>query len=423
MPIDVNKIAKTTAFGQNCALNALSHVLIKHILEEDGKGGAAGGRVNLIPHFNELLRAFKQYYKLPWKFKAPDLVQVLKNTENPAHREILLGPVLRTMLLNNRLKKPNTPLFATNIYPLANKFGISVQSYNDFPGDKDFNKDTLNGKGMLKPQNGPILKIIHNGNNHWEYEESTPKLAKSHNQYYPCTNQKEVAETLEKIFYKKNWGNIKQVLAPLSQVGNATLVTDPNSLMSLIETGIQKIFSGFDKKDPLIQGLSGFFGLIFKLFFGIAVMGKQLGKALDAGAELDEEDFAKNPQGNGPQFKHKVSKVTQNNPALAKSLNRAWRADGSPKKESAHAQLKEVEKDVNLSKEEIRTLSGEQRAQAIRFQHNVSKIAENNPSRAESIIRAWRNDASPSKQVAFGLLRPEIEKQKAAPREQKPGKK
>lgn len=145
MPINRQLIAKTSGFQHNCALNCFVHKLCPSI---------ARNKVS-----DEALRVFREqfnrYYNVT--LNANEFRTAISNITNPYHREIILAPVLRTMLLMPEVTDPydfnairaeeeaavrafqplrpeiNTPgedLDDIEIMPLANFFGIRVEIYS-----------------------------------------------------------------------------------------------------------------------------------------------------------------------------------------------------------------------------------------------------------------------------------------------------
>jgi hypothetical protein len=126
MPRDLSVIAQATAFQQNCGLN----VLIQALNDRP--------QVMAPVVAEEFRTAFNQYYNT--NLNAAECGQCLSGITSPVHREILLGPVLRSMfglphfrdLVRSETVNPGTRLEDIEIMHLANYFGFRVESYSSF---------------------------------------------------------------------------------------------------------------------------------------------------------------------------------------------------------------------------------------------------------------------------------------------------
>lgn len=136
MPINRLQLADTSAFQRNCALNPLLHKILQKVNN------------NSLP--DKSLQKFNEAYNVCYK-TALDINQfkaMLLTLKNPYQAEVLLGETLRSMLLLPeatapwalepafplplpKVLKPGEELYDTDIIPLANFFGIKVETYSD----------------------------------------------------------------------------------------------------------------------------------------------------------------------------------------------------------------------------------------------------------------------------------------------------
>lgn len=360
MPFNVNREATTSGFQANCGLNCLVHAICNNLNYIDGFGGMPDLnhdgitpftennqqvlRVNPIDDPNEgLLRHFRAYYGINASFTKADLLQFLGNINNPYHRELVLGPVLRNMLpsvfrnryrddhdhvMNGNLtaeerehkRKLGTPgehLSATEVQYLAHYFGIKLESYER----DDLNKDTLAATaGQLQQRqnsndrsrghfafpvaNPPIIKMRNPGS-HWSYEIEANKTAeelRAHNAFYQ--NRKQLDE-------KKLRDQIKAALDAGKAANNVAINLDPIVAQSEAQNISTNNFNLFGKGQgagalavnfmnafrnipvvgPVLSYFGGLFGGIIEMIFGARDIIEGMESKRDIGREFDTQEI------------------------------------------------------------------------------------------------------------------------------------
>jgi len=241
--------AKVTGHGNNCALHALLHVILKNrrALPERTKKFLVEG-FNYIYGKKYVGYSGREIETREAVRNWEDLEFILQKITNPVHREVLFGSVLRRILIRNfqniysimwltkddhvvgikdRWWGGDTPktieqeseLEERQIIRLANGFGILVQSSNDIQEDGSSESQQLRtlvydetqqieniAQAYMYPNqirawrekhqnsvghNSMTLDLMHTttGGGHFEYKESTAEEAAAHNRaYYPGAN-------------------------------------------------------------------------------------------------------------------------------------------------------------------------------------------------------------------------------------------
>jgi len=360
MSVVGKKVAKLTEYQQNCGLNGLAHVIVENI----DKIGASAHAASL----DSLSVAFAKFYNLPAPFARAQMIAHLKSIKNPVHLEVVLGPVLRTMLVKARhsrrpelgyavdavakgkdgkteaerlaeIGNPNEPLIATEVLYLADTFGIRVETYEDLAKPTD---DALHGfRGRLGNIGaGAPLAILQlsqlEGLGHWNrfVDWDAARLA-AHNKAHADRKYYD-----EKLIREQIANGIKNKL-DLNAVFSAYDVSAPagdtppamggllGKQMSEISKRIGSFFEGIgggkDGKDSNgkmnpMTAMFSIFGFFAQMFTGMGILAKSVGKVMNPSMSLDEEDVLEHPSAS--TFKTYVDLIANDNQHI---LNTAWR--------------------------------------------------------------------------------------------------
>lgn len=314
MPIDINKLAKTTGFGNNCVLHALAHKIMSSrytIANHDDEGGRGA--------FGEMCNEFNDYYGLTGGANQIDnagMLQLLDSLENnPIRLEVVLGPVLRKMVQTEQeeLGLPTVGnlenLGADQIVTLANRFGLNVESYDK--KNPNPNVDVLGNLGK-SATNLDTLSLCNTGG-HWEYQDILDDRRKEHNTFYddkirhnPAGFQynsgfhfdklknglklelAKPAPDLNTFFdqFEQNESGPKPAPTPSFSAGAQPPVFD------MIDQAVAKIaemFSGEGRKGSLLAFIPALFGGIAKFMYGAMVFFKEIGKIFNPDQDSDKK--------------------------------------------------------------------------------------------------------------------------------------
>lgn len=346
MPIDINKLAKTTGFGNNCVLHALAHKIMSSrytIANHDDEGGRGA--------FGEMCNEFNDYYGLTGGANQIDnagMLRLLGSLENnPIRLEVVLGPVLRKMVQSEQeaLGLPIVGnlenLGADHIIPLANRFGLNVESYEK----ANPNVDGLGNLGKIDDC-VDILRLYNTGG-HWEFQEYDVRL-KNHNTFYDDKIRHNPAgfQYNSGFHFDKLKNGLKLELAKPAPDLNTffdqfeqsesgpkpTPAPTPSfsagaqpPVFDMIDQAVAKIaemFSGEGRKGSLLAFIPALFGGIAKFLFGAMTFFKEIGKIFNPGQDLDKEDKEKDPAAS--YFSKYVKMLPEN---VRGDLNEAWRTN------------------------------------------------------------------------------------------------
>jgi len=350
------RVAYLTGYQENCGLNGLCHVIMENI---------DNPKIQTKPFFNaKLLDAFKKHYNDPTLDMA-GLKNLLKGIKNPVHQEIVLGPVLRSLLpdaYNVRknplrtlpparlaeMNKTNVPLTADEVQYLAAQFGVRVESYED-PANP--NKDALGMFHEVEPKDAiSVLRLSQlEGLGHWNRFVDTATMTddqlKAHNAAF-----QEAYKIRHQYDYGKIQGlltdaikNKKDVNVALSDFEKTAAKTSPNPLSS-IGSLFKGLFSGEgDILTRIVGALQGLYKLLGGAAPSIAAFGKAFSKQIDPNIMFNDEELSKPGAGvfkdyldrlTGGGESHPLYKMWRDNPdsestwtALTKALKQKGRLD------------------------------------------------------------------------------------------------
>ncbi len=188
MPINLEKLAYTTGFQNNCGLNALTHLIVRNL-------------DRLPAESKEMLHGrFLKYYDVNEReLPQEEMVNLLKkigvpNSDdfNPIRLEAFCGPVLRSYLHELHPERGLNELVEDGqVAEIANKFNIKVESYTKLNVSQNPLANNLDQLANIEQEyiygnNAPVdtLKLCHTGASHFEYEEIYPVVVQKHNEHY-----------------------------------------------------------------------------------------------------------------------------------------------------------------------------------------------------------------------------------------------
>lgn len=272
MAFNKNRMAKVGGFENNCALNALVHVLLSK--SADDLGDVPG------PAQNSILQAFNRKYGTTFTTFA-EMIAHLKGL-TPSERETKLGPVLRSIFRDaydagqranphfptiapeqlTRLLTPGTLISDDELNYVAWFLGMNLQSY---VGD-DVERDYLSQGERPNPFSfrHPIatLKLWQPtvNSNHFSFEAPSRMDVQAHN------------VAMQPIASAPNsWGSAAQN-AVQSVLGKV------DSLFSGMFGGQAGAQPGGNAGSVILNSLFSFIGPILKMFLGFTGLFKELGE-------------------------------------------------------------------------------------------------------------------------------------------------
>lgn len=405
--IPVARRAANSSYMYNCGLNALTHVLVENMDNVDIP----------LPAKQELLQKFDALYGTNLHTDANGwdrLTQQLRGLQNPIHREIVLGPVLRQMsnvdLLLEEGESGWEGLYDTEIMFIANKFGIEVSSYITYEAFKnkllkakreelgverltlaqeaELNVDyaailanpaheqhpdnnQLEGENVLAGARVATLDLLNTGNH---YERGVTEAAAGvHNTHY--TNNRQwgryrynyrrdgasiaraigtavtTNQDLNTTFQQYETNHLQQEAQAVVNAAASNATAAPNGLQQMANM-LQALTGATSPENKFINGIFGFLGPLLNFLFGF--MGKLKGfvKQINPGAELDEEDLTKyaRPE-EASLYSEYVQKVGATDESSASFLNKTWRQDSSFEKDVAWTALTNRLLEAGLAKD------------------------------------------------------------------------
>lgn len=128
MPFRTGFTAQISAYNQGCGLHCLAHAFVLN-LKHNRFAPDVEQRA-----LEDLILAFKEEYPAAADLTIAEFRKILvEDLQNPLHREVVLGPVLRRMLNRGAYENfhnPGVPVPEDLIIPLGARLGMRVESYS-----------------------------------------------------------------------------------------------------------------------------------------------------------------------------------------------------------------------------------------------------------------------------------------------------
>ena len=371
--INLQKLAHTTGYQNNCGLNALIHKI-------DFANAPAAAKARLY-------RAFLPHYGLAENECSQDeffaAIHSLKGRDqDPGILEIFLGPVFRKMLPPNL--QGTEMLAADHLIHLANDFGYYLEAYNEGQVDEDgqlVNHIAAVPQHVLGEERRRIKLWLKN--QHWHYEELNDAERNLHNGFYnenspasikrfPYNYRKhdfELVAAIKKAFKEKKalkaafdefdaeQRKKSSVYAPYDDIfdgifnssgrkAKSNKKRDANSESNNKQIFMQGLREGFAKMKNNTSGGSfaqllghigesglGLIGLIGGFVSSLSGLAKKIGKGLNPGGSLTDDEIMENEEtayeaADFKDFSDLIGNLGTTKSRIAtKFLNEAWRKD------------------------------------------------------------------------------------------------
>jgi hypothetical protein len=274
MPFNLANLAVTTNHDNGGALHCLIPTIIKNLVAQ---------KPGLEKASAELVKAFNEHYQT--HISQSQLLMAARMVHNPVNRELLLAPVLRTMLPS---RNSSGSLEGAEILYLANKFGIKIETYTS----EDLNTNLSRSINQSAAGEAALtLRLRRDGLNLWDYEEESAEAAVLHNAFYLERDDAAIKRIFANIT-NNNFFNMKSDLEAvekerLERVKKNQPKPNINSAPNLEETA-KNLFSGIilllqNTVNTFMKAMQPFFAELLNLFSGV------LPKVVSTGENLVKE--------------------------------------------------------------------------------------------------------------------------------------